>query len=161
VQSFTRRPLMTSLLFGADGLRGPGLQASVLLPLPWFATLYAESFALGPPDLSGVATFGGGARASPANLAYTTSLQQDLDATESTSLLLGASFASGRSVDCPVVAPCDPAANAGPRSYLYGGYLYAKWKPVNEAHTYLSLQWTTEFWARTLGDGGPTEGAGY
>ena len=42
VQNFTRRPLMTALLFGADGLRGPGAQASVLLPLPWFATLYAE-----------------------------------------------------------------------------------------------------------------------
>ncbi len=50
VQSFTRRPLMTSLLFGADGFRGPGAQVSMLLPLPWFATLYAEGFSIGPPE---------------------------------------------------------------------------------------------------------------
>src|SRR5215471_8635528 len=43
LQNFTRRPLMTALLFGADGFRGPGAQASVLLPLPWFATFYAEA----------------------------------------------------------------------------------------------------------------------
>jgi hypothetical protein len=49
----------------------------------------------------------------------------------------------------------------GPRSYLYGGDLYYKWKPANVAQSYASFQWTTEFYARTLADGGPTEGAGY
>ena len=46
-QNFTRRPLMTALLFGVDGFRGPGAQLSVLLPLPWFATLYGEAFSIG------------------------------------------------------------------------------------------------------------------
>ncbi len=77
LQNFTRRPLMTALLFGEDGLRGPGAQASVLLPLPWFATLYAEAFSLTPPeDLAGLATFGGGARLTPPNLTYTAELEQ-------------------------------------------------------------------------------------
>ena len=53
VQFFTRRPLMTALLFGEDGLRGPGAQASVLLPLPWFATLYVESFSIARARRSG------------------------------------------------------------------------------------------------------------
>src|SRR5215831_4144245 len=46
LQNFTRRPLMTALLFGEDGRRGPGAQASVLLPLPWFATFYGEAFSV-------------------------------------------------------------------------------------------------------------------
>ena len=64
LQNFTRRPLMTALLFGIDGFRGPGAQASVLLPLPWFATLYGEAFSVGAPEASEpIATFGGGVRA--------------------------------------------------------------------------------------------------
>src|SRR5687768_13000151 len=55
-QNCARRPLMTPLLFGADGFRGPGLQASWLIPkLPWFATLYAEAFSIGAPE-EGVAS---------------------------------------------------------------------------------------------------------
>jgi hypothetical protein len=162
LQYFTRRPLMTPLLFGEDGLRGPGAQASVLLPLPWFATIYAEAFSILPPeDLPGVATFGGGARLVPANLTYTAELEQFFELAEAHSLLVGLSFATGRSVTCVTGAPCVPLNVEGPRSFLYGGNLYYKWKPANVAQSYASFQWTTEFYARTLADGGPTEGAGY
>jgi hypothetical protein len=164
LQYFTRRPLMTALLFGEDGLRGPGAQASVLLPLPWFATFYAEAFSLtAPDDLAGVSTFGGGARLTPANLTYTAVLEQFFELAESHSLLVGLNFATGRSFDCVAAAgaPCVPVAVEGPRSFLYGGDVYYKWKPANVAQSYASFQWTTEFYARTLADGGPTEGAGY
>ncbi|HEY4392509.1 MAG TPA: hypothetical protein VGP64_00525 [Polyangia bacterium] len=164
MQYFTRRPLMTALLFGEDGLRGPGAQASVLLPLPWFATLYAEAFSLtAPDDLAGLATFGGGPRLTPDNLTYTSELEQFFELAESHSLLVGLNFATGRSVACTTVtgAPCVDTAVTGPRSYLYGGDVYYKWKPANVARSYASFQWTTEFYARTLADGGPTEGAGY
>jgi hypothetical protein len=165
VQNFTRRPLFTALLLGVDGLRGPGLQASVLLPLPWYATLYGEAFAIPPPaDTTIVSTFGGAATAYPDKLTYTTVLEQYWDLTENASLLFGASFATGKAFDCTNVGmvPCDPAAVLTPRSYLYGGYLYYKWKPANEVKTYASFQWTTEFYARTLaGDPNGTAGAGY
>jgi hypothetical protein len=163
LQNFTRRPLMTALLFGADGLRGPGGQASVLLPLPWFATFYAEAFSLPvPDDPTLVATFGGGGRATPHDLTYTTVLEQYWDLGEATSLLLGLNFATGKLFDCTTVpAGCDAAAVAAPRTYLTGGDLYLKWKPANVAQTYASFQWTTEFFARAVADGGPTEGAGY
>jgi hypothetical protein len=163
MQNFTRRPLLTALLLGPDGLRGPGLQASVLLPLPWYATLYGESFALGPPgDTTVVSTFGGAATAYPDKLTYTAVLEQYWDLTENASLLLGTSFATGKAFDCVGMVPCDPAAALTPRSYLYGGYLYYKWKPANEAKTYASFQWTTEFYARTLaGEPNGTVGAGY
>jgi hypothetical protein len=153
---------MTALLFGEDGLRGPGAQASVLLPLPWFATLYAEAFSLtAPEDLPGVSTFGGGARLTPNNLTYTAVLEQFFELAESHSLLVGLNFATGRSITCVTGAPCVPVAPEGPRSYLYGGDVYYKWKPANVAQSYASFQWTTEVFARTLADGGPTEGAGY
>jgi hypothetical protein len=162
MQSFTRRPLMTAPLFGADGFRGPGLQASVLLPTPWFATFYAEAFGITPPDEPvGVVTFGGGGRLSPAKLTYSAVLEQFFELGETTSLLVGANVATGRALDCAGAAPCDPALAASPRSYLYGGDAYLKWKPANQAETYASLQLTVEYFARTLADDGPTEGAGY
>lgn len=161
-QNFTRRPLMTAPLFGADGFRGPGAQLSLLLPLPWFATLYGEAFSIGAAEgVATIATFGGGARSTPRNITYTAVLEQFWEVGEATSLLLGANFATGRAFDCMGVDPCDVALAVGPRSYLYGGDLYFKWKPPNVTRTYGSVQWTTEFFARTLADGGPTEGAGY
>jgi hypothetical protein len=170
LQNFTRRPLMTALLFGADGLRGPGAQGSVLLPLPWFATFYAEAFSLGAPDdPTLVSTFGGGARETPRNLTYTAVLEQYWDLGENTSLLLGLNFATGKLFECPptptaTTTTCDATAvgaTNGPRTYLSGGDLYFKWKPANVAQTYASFQWTTEFFTRTVAAGGPTEGAGY
>jgi hypothetical protein len=162
VQNFTRRPLMQPLLFGIDGFRGPGAQASLLLPLPWFATLFAEAFSIGPPgDTTQLTTFGGGVRLTPSNLTYTAVLEQFWELGESTSILLGANFATGHVFDCMQAVPCGIALATGPRSYLYGGDLYFKWKPANQAQTYRSLQWTTEFFARSVADGGPTEAAGY
>jgi hypothetical protein len=134
----------------------------VLLPLPWFATLYAEAFSItAPDDLVGLSTFGGGVRLTPDNLTYTAELEQFFELAESHSLLVGLNFATGRSVDCVTAAPCVPLTLDGPRSYLYGADLYYKWKPANVAQSYASFQWTTELYARTLADGGPTEGAGY
>ena len=164
LQNFTRRPLMTSLLFGTDGLRGPGAQASVLLPLPWFATFYTEAFSLSLPDaLPALQTFGGGDRSTPANLTYTAVLEQYWDLSENTSMLLGLNFATGKIIDC-IGVPCVPGVNIAPtaRSFLYGGDLYLKWKPANVAQTYASFQWTTEFFARKIdqADRQP-EGAGY
>jgi hypothetical protein len=162
MQNFTRRPLMTGLLFGSDGFRGPGAQLSLLLPLPWYTTLYGEAFSIAAPeDTAIVASFGGGSRSTPGNITYTAVLEQFWELGESTSLMLGANFATGRSFDCMGALPCDPALAAGPRSYLYGGDLYFKWKPPNATRTYGSVQWTTEYFARTLADGGPTEAAGY
>jgi hypothetical protein len=157
LQNFTRRPFMTALLFGKDGLRGPGAQISVLLPLPWFATFFVEAFAIGPPDNPMmVTTFGGGGRPDPENLTYTAVLEQYWDLAESMSLLAGLNFATGKSFQCP-----DPmVACVAPRSYFYGADLYFKWKPPNVVKTYASLSWTTEYFARTIA-GQQTEGALY
>jgi len=155
LQNFTRRPLMTPLLFGPDGFRGPGLQASLLIPkLPWFATLYAEAFSIDAPE-AGVASFGGGKR-SPKNLTYAAVLEQFWSPSDAVSLLLGLNFASGIASTC-ALPPCE----GGPRDYLYGGDLYFKWRPEGARGESLSLRWSTEYFARKIGDGGPHEGALY
>jgi hypothetical protein len=155
VQNFVRRPLMTPLLFGADGFRGPGLQASWLIPkLPWFATLYAEAFSIGAAE-EGVATFGGGGRG-PKNLTYTAVLEQFWSVGDTVSLLLGLNFATGVASTCAV-----PPCGSGPRDYLYGGDLYFKWRPEGQSGEALSLRWSTEYFARKITDGGPHEGALY
>ena len=156
LQNFTRRPLMTPLLFGADGLRGPGLQASWLIPrLPWFATLYAEAFSIDAPEAGVVTTFGGGKR-SPKNLTYAAVLEQFWSPSETVSLLLGLNYATGIASTC-AAPPCE----GGPRDHLYGGDLYFKWRPEGASGESLSLRWSTEYFARKIADGGPHEGALY
>ena len=155
MQNFTRRPLMTPLLFGADGMRGPGLQASWLIPkLPWFATLYAEAFSIGAPE-GGFASFGGGKRG-PKNLTYSAVLEQFWSVGDAVSLLLGLNFATGIASTCAA-----PPCGGGPRDYLYGGDLYFKWRPEGQSGESMSLRWSTEYFARKITDGGAHEGALY
>lgn len=162
LQNFTRRPLFTSLLFGADGFRGPGAQGSVLLPLPWFTTFYVEAFSLeAPEDLGAVATFGGGGRRDPGNLTYAAALEQYWDVTEDANVLLGLNAATGRLFDCAGMNPCPTGGTRPVRTVLYGGDLTYRWKPANVSQTYASVQWTTEFFLRAISDGGQREGAGY
>jgi hypothetical protein len=156
LQHFTRRPLMTPLLFGADGLRGPGAQISVLLPdLPWFATFYAEALSIGPPEAGEVTTFGGGRRG-PESLAYTAVLEQFWALSDATSLQLGLNLATGVASECAL-----PPCGEGRRDYLYGADLYVKWRPIEAAGELGSLSWSTEYFARSIAAGGPTEGAFY
>ena len=161
VQNFTRRPLFTALLFGVDGFRGPGVQASVLLPLPWFATFYGEALSMGAPEEPAlVATFGGGGSRGPRNLTYAAALEQYWDLTDNASLLLGLNAAAGRLFDCAGMDPCPAGGSRASRTLLYGGDLTYRWKPANVAETYASVQWTTEFFWRSIARG-QTEGAGY
>jgi hypothetical protein len=156
LQHFTRRPLMTPLLFGADGFRAPGLQASVLLPgLPWFATLYGEAFSAAAPDIGTVSTFGGGGRG-VAHLAYTAVLEQFWAPTDATSIFLGLNFATATASECAL-----PPCSGGRRDYLYGADLYFKWRPPDVVGELGSLMWSTEYFARTIAGVGPTEGALY
>ncbi|MEA2699389.1 MAG: manganese/iron transport system permease protein [Myxococcales bacterium] len=156
LQHFTRRPLMTPLLFGADGFRAPGLQVSVLLPgLPWFATLYGEAFSAGAPEPGTVSTFGGGGRGLN-HLAYTTVLEQFWAPTDAASIFLGLNFATATASECAT-----PPCSGGRRDYLYGADLYFKWRPLDVVGELGSLMWSTEYFARTIAGGGPTEGALY
>ncbi|HEX2659705.1 MAG TPA: hypothetical protein VHU40_15580, partial [Polyangia bacterium] len=113
-------------------------------------------------------TFGGG---SATDFSYVGSARAFFPAGESTSIFLGLDYAHGRAsqqVTDPVTAALAPSLYDGTRSNLYGADLYVKWKPANQAETYASLAWQTEYFLRhltglTLPDGRavPLEGGLY
>ena len=144
VQDFARRPKVTTML-GEDGLRAPGAQLSLLLPLPWFATLYGEVFSLSPgaagDQLSGTAVLG-----------------QFIEVSNSWSLLVGANaalFDRGPAEDDPM--RIDPG-----RDFVLGGDVYLKWKPPNQVDTYTWCAFTGEYFARRESAvGSDWDGIGY
>ena len=150
VQDFVERPLINAAYLGSDGLRAPGAQLSWLLPVPFFLQLSSEVFSVSAPDVVEVGfpqapSFGGGRRT---DLTYTGELKFFLPPSESFSILGGLNVASGIS---PGLAEGDAVSHRGARSTLYGADLYVKYKPPNQAVTYFSLAWTTEYFLRTLG----------
>src|SRR6266850_1437218 len=167
VQDFTRRPLINAAFLGADGMRGPGVQASWLSPLPFYLTLSGEAFSLsgGPADQSGalpqpVASFGADQSTHPT---LATEAKAFFPLGDAWSFFWGLSFASGRSPGM-LLAGGTPSG-AGRDSQLYGTDVYLKWKPPNVAQGYESLALQAEFILRRLssGDGidGEWDGGGY
>jgi hypothetical protein len=158
MQDFTRRPLINAAFLGADGLRGPGVQVSWLAPLPFYLTLYAETFSIGAPNQPAagttlappVASFGGGA---PDDLTYTAEAKAFFPFGDAWSIYLGLNGATG--VSAGLFQPTSTGVDvigANRRSYLLGADLYVKWKPPNVAAGYNSLAWQTEAIWRHLGD---------
>jgi len=157
LQDFSRRPALNAALLGVDGLRAPGFEASWLVPgLPFYLVLAGSAFSVdaAEPDQP-LQTFGGGGRAS---LSYVGSARAFFPVTDATSIYLGLSYARGKtsqSVSDPTAAR-PVADDAGHTLYdglgdnLYGADLYVKWKPVNQAETYASVAWQTEYFIRQL-----------
>lgn len=141
-QEFAARPLLNAAFLGADGLRGPGAQLSWLAPLPFFLTLYAEAFSLSAPGEAGgpLPSFGG-----PLTGGFTGALHAKSFAAlgEETSLLLGASFAAGRTPGRAEAAGL-PLVAADAPVQLYGAEVTLKWKPANVAQGYRAVSWQSE-----------------
>ena len=74
---------------------------------------------------------------------------------ESFSVLGGLNVATGVT---PGFAEGDTTLYQGARSMLYGADLYVKYKPPNQAVTYISLAWTSEYFLRTIGATGGNAG---
>lgn len=149
LQDFTRRPLITAAYLGEDGLRAPGAQVSWLVPLPFYLQLTAEALSVAAPDeRTQLSTFGGGSRREPTGTAV---LRLFVPATDDVSIYLGLNAGLGRTAGRSV----DVGMGAAPRwqdarTQLYGTDLYLKWKPLNQASTYFSVAWTTEYFLRRL-----------
>lgn len=166
VQDFVQRPLINAAYLGTDGLRPPGVQVSWLLPLPVFVQLIGEAFSsstpntsAGPGTLLPLPSFGGGHRT---DLTYAGELKLFLPPSESISILGGLNFATGLS---PGLTSGDSTIFRDARTFLYGADLYVKYKPPNQAVTYFSIAWTTEYIVRkvrsTASENGLTDGGIY
>src|SRR5215831_19274328 len=151
VQDFVQRPLINAAYLGFDGLRRPGAQLSWLLPFPFFLQLMGEVFSITAPDVPPpgsyphLPSFGGGERT---DLTYAGELKLFLPPSESVSVFGGLNVATGVS---PGLVQGDATIHQGARTMLYGVDLYVKYKPPNQAVTYFSLAWTTEYIVRTIG----------
>ncbi len=136
--NFVDHSLALDYLFSNEGLSLPGAEISVLLPLPWYTEL-----------ILGVQGSGVGRSQSATNiqgfedLIYSPRLKQFFDLSEDLGLLLGLNASLARS---PF-----PDPQTSNRSWIYGGDLSFKWRPIGEgASGHFFFNWTNEYWYREL-----------
>jgi hypothetical protein len=131
---FVDQMLTHGKFFGGENNRGPGVETSVLLPLPWYIEVVGSA-----TDARGGATarsFYGGTRApirSPADLQYTTAIKQFFPLSDHWSLSWGLSGAFGPN-----------PTGRGNRSDIYGTDLYLKWRPITAAGDLRQVSYQTE-----------------
>lgn len=128
VWDFADQPFSVGRVFGGEGNRGLGVEASWLTPLPWYAELVGSvtDATTGRSFLAdtGVGTEGVG------DFQFTGALKQFHDLTDNLSLLWGLSFADGPN-----------GSGSSNRTDILGADLYLKYRPVTGADpTVLSLQ---------------------
>jgi hypothetical protein len=159
------QPVISSRVFGGDGMRGQGMRASVSLPTPWLSDLlvaaqnargetmtsfFGEGEGLGGRDY-GVETNTRGL----SDLAWSARWANAVDASDDLSLRFGASVAVGPN-----------ASGEDTASVIYGGHLALRWRPAGGTHGFPFVTWETEFIERAAevdafvsDPGGPEETA--
>jgi hypothetical protein len=155
LQDFTRRPAINPQLIGIDGLRAPGLEVNWLVPrIPFYLVLSASALSVAPADADQpLQTFGGGARWDFAYVAYARAF---FPLGQATSLYTGLNYAHGKTSQRVTANALLPSTAAGNTIYdnfydnLYGADVYLKWKPPNQAQTYASVAWQTEYFVRQI-----------
>jgi hypothetical protein len=129
--AFVDQPFVLGRIFGGEGNRGLGLEASYLMPLPWYVELVASA-----TDATGAETarsfFGAvdpGVE-SPLDFQSTVAAKQFFPLSEDLSLAWGLSGVSGPNATGP-----------NKRTEVYASDLYLKYRPITYAsHTVVSLQ---------------------
>lgn len=157
LQDFTRRPLLNAELLGVDGLRAPGLEVNWLVPrLPFYLVVAYSMFSVDPADPDQpLQTFGGGQRW---DFTYLATARAFFPLGDTTSIFAGLNYAHGKTsqrVTSNDVVPSTAAGNTIYDNYydnLYGADLYLKWKPVNQARSYASVAWQSEYFLRQIPD---------
>jgi hypothetical protein len=150
-QDFSRRTGLNAAFLGVDGLRAPGLEANWLVPaIPFYLLLAGSAFSVDAAEADQpLQSFGGGGRA---DLTYVGSARAFFPLGQATSVFLGLNYARGKTSQRSSFSALSDGRTVydGLVSNLYGADLYVKWKPANQAQTYASLAWQTEFFLREL-----------
>jgi hypothetical protein len=142
--SFVDQPIVSTRLFGPDGLRNPGARVSWLMPTPFYSELMLAVFnsdgetaysfdSDDSVDITGGTPVDRSLRGMQ-DLLYVPRLAVSFDLGDTQTLLLGSSAALGPN-------------NSGTHAYtqIYGGDLYWKWKPTNAHAGWPFVSWQTEF----------------
>ncbi|MFN7974178.1 MAG: metal ABC transporter permease [Acidobacteriota bacterium] len=130
---FADQPVISSRMFGGDGLRGPGAQLSWLLPTPFFAeaTLGVQnangetafSFRSVPGEDFGGRTLLDTRVDSAGDLLYLGRFGTSFDLSDTFTIVPGVSYVTGPN-----------ATGAHARTDIGGVDFYAKWKPLSNDH---------------------------
>jgi hypothetical protein len=144
---FADQPLVNGRLLGGDGLRGPGVQLSYLLPVPIYTeALVAVQNGSGETAFSfrnapGEVVFGRTMIDRPithlTDLLIVPRLVGSVDLTETQTVVLGVSGAFGPN-----------ASGADTRTAIYGVDFFYKWKPLRAESGWPFVAWQTELMTR-------------
>lgn len=140
---FADQPLVNGRFLGPDGLRGPGLQLSYLLPIP----IYSEAFVavqngsgetgFSFRNTSGEELFGRVIVDRPVkglgDMVIVPRLVGSVDLSDTQTAVLGISGALGAN-----------GSGANTRTAIYGADLYYKWKPLTAESGWPFIGWQTE-----------------
>lgn len=141
--AFVDQPLVNGRMFGGDGMRGPGMQLSYLVPLP----IYAEAM-VALQDSQGETMFS--FRGVPGedlfgrtvierqvegigDLVITPRLATSFNPSDTQTVLVGVSGAFGPN-----------GSGESARTQIYGVDLYYKWKPLRTVKGWPFVAWQTE-----------------
>jgi len=147
--AFADAPLVSTRMFGPDGLRSVGAQVSWLAPTPFFTELSLgvldgqgeTGFGFrnpGDPDALGVNRIHGRATydrnmEGPQDLVYVPRVSSSFDITDTQTILVGTSGAFG---------PNETGEHS--RTEIYGADFFWKWKPANASEGFPFVSWQTE-----------------
>lgn len=129
--SFVDQPIVNGKFFGSEGSRGLGTELSWLSPLPWYVDVIG-AVTMADGECCARSFYGGdnlGVR-TPADLLYTTRVEQFFPLSDTLSLLWGISAQFGPN-----------STGLGNRSEIYGTDLYLRYRPLQStSRMALSLQ---------------------
>jgi hypothetical protein len=156
--NFANPPLSHTRFMSEEHFRGPGVELSVLLPLPWYVNLIGQIFGTTKRLGFNAATFGssetnGGKRIDGLeDFLYVLRMENFFELSTDWSLLVGFSEGLGQSPFVP-----------DGRTYLHGCDIYAKWRPVSSGHGDYALALTIEYMLRDtrIQDGRLRDHGGY
>ena len=143
VWSFSNPPLSHTRFMGEEHMRGPGVELSALLPLPWYLNLIGQAFATTESLGFESGTFGSSEQTGAGRIngledfLYVLRMENFFELSANWSLLIGFSEGLGQS-------PYEPDG----RTYLHGGDLYLKWRPITKAAGEFALALTVEYMLR-------------
>jgi hypothetical protein len=141
-QQLIDRPLLNRTFLGDDGLNSIGLEASVLVPAPWYFDLSVSALSAKALNSDPAPT---GPFQSPSDEAMAAVVRMDhlFDLSDETTLALGGSFAGG-----------DNRVQA--RNYLWGGDVTMKYRQGKGRGTF-AVAWTNEIIFASRNGLAPTE----
>lgn len=141
--AFVDQPLVNGRMFGGDGMRGPGMQLSYLLPLPIYAEAMVAlqnsqgetmfSFRNAPEETLFDRTLIEHRVKGIGDLVITPRLATSFNLGDTKTVLLGVSGAFGPN-----------GSGESARTELYGIDLYYKWKPLETVKGWPFVAWQTE-----------------